>query len=51
MPYLEKPVAVVLSVWHRLSAFLPKAEVIQLQSDLKEELKPASQQSDWGHQP
>lgn len=51
MPYLEKPVAVVLSVWLRLSAFLPKADVKQLQSDLKEELKPASQQSDWGHQP
>ena len=30
--YLEKPVSVVLSAWHKLSAFLPRADATQLRS-------------------
>ena len=51
MPYLEKPVSAVLSAWNKLSAFLPKADAIQLRSDLKGELKPASERSDRGYEP
>ena len=51
MSYLEKPVSVVLSAWHKLSAFLPRADATQLRSDLSEELKPASERSERGYKP
>ena len=51
LPYLEKPISLVLSAWNRLCAFLPRADAIQLRSDLKGELKSASELSDRGVEP
>jgi len=51
MSYLEKPVSAIIAAWHKLSAFLPRADATQLRSDLSEELKPAPERSERGYEP
>lgn len=51
MSYLEKPVSAIISAWHKLSAFLPRADPTQLRSDLSDELKSASVPLDQGYEP
>jgi len=51
MSYLEKPVAIVLSAWQKLSALLPKPDAARLQSDLQSTLKPISGPPDRRYEP
>jgi len=49
--YLEKPVTAVLSFWHRISSFVPRDQIVELEQNLKEELGPGSPSSDRGAEP
>ena len=49
--YLEKPVTAVLSFWQRISSFVPRDHVANLEQDLKKELGSGSPSSDRGAEP
>lgn len=49
--YLEKPVTAALSFWQRISSFVPRDQIVELEQNLKEELGPGSPSSDRGAEP